>query len=115
MKPSIYLLAALLPFATQLVVANPVAEPDPDAFAEAVADPDNNRQNDNNCKVKQSYHYYKYPCKSSTFTGDSQVGTTFTSSCKYQDRDSGIWWQTPRGWVKDENKPKGCRSNANRC
>jgi hypothetical protein len=95
MKSPIYILAVLLPLATELATASPVAEPDFDALEERGGkkehDWDKNwddhhgwDHNKNPCEVKRSYPYYKYPCDSSPTTGMSQVGAIFTPSCKYQ-------------------------------
>ncbi|KAJ6036465.1 hypothetical protein N7540_000744 [Penicillium herquei] len=86
----LYFLFALLSLATQLVVATPIADPDPASDTiEARGRDHNDNNNDhgwnnkNPCQVKQTYPYYKYPCKSSPSVGMSILGATFTSSCKY--------------------------------
>lgn len=126
MKSPLYMLAVLLPL---VAAATPIA--DPEADIEDLEERDGGRngggRDRDECKVRRSYPYYKYPCNSSPKIAFSQVGATFTSSCRYQwvlsdiikmekawwtlyrNGDSGVWYQTPRGWVKDQDKPRGCR------
>lgn len=86
MKSSSYILVALLPLATQLAVATPVADPHPDTFEERGGGKhgDHGYDDKNACEVKQTYPYYKYPCDSSPSNGTSLLGATFTSFCRYQ-------------------------------
>ncbi|OQE14026.1 hypothetical protein PENFLA_c041G05709 [Penicillium flavigenum] len=121
MKPPFYILAALLPLATDLALATPVADPNSDSLEERHRG--NNKGykdhheydvhygygDENVCEVKYPYPYYKYPCNSSPTNGTSTLGATFTSFCKYQNGDSGIWYSAPKGWVKEGDKPRsGC-------
>ncbi|KAJ5676040.1 hypothetical protein N7462_008937 [Penicillium macrosclerotiorum] len=132
MKSPAYLLVALLPLVTQLTVATPVAEPDLDALEERGGggyggwDKNNGWKDDgwkdhggwkdkNVCEVKRTYPYYKYPCSSSPSNGTSLLGATFTSFCKYQNGYSGVWYAAPRGWVKEEDKPRRCPGASNPC
>ncbi|KAL4860521.1 hypothetical protein BDV12DRAFT_181447 [Aspergillus spectabilis] len=109
MKSS-YIIAVLLPLATQLATATPTAGRDHDDhdYYEEV-------DNSNPCEVKVTYPYYKYPCSSSPENGTSLLGATFTSFCKYQNDDSGIWYAAPRGWVKEDDKPRKCPGASNPC
>ncbi|CAG7958741.1 unnamed protein product [Penicillium salamii] len=121
MKSLSYTLAVLLPLASQLVVAMPGAEPDVGYLEERNkgsdwgyknhhGDDDHHEyDNQNVCEVKYPYPYYKYPCDSSPSNGTSILGATFTSFCKYQNADSGIWYSAPKGWVKEDDKPRKCR------
>lgn len=86
MKSPIYILSILLPFAAQVAEASPVAESDIDSLEARNKDKDHHggRPPWNPCEVKDSYPYYKYPCHDSPETGNSIVGATFTSSCKYR-------------------------------
>ncbi|KGO64401.1 hypothetical protein PITC_022510 [Penicillium italicum] len=126
MKSPIYILAVLLPLATEVAMGSPVAEEDFHAIEERGRG--NNKgwdkdwddhhgwdHNKNPCEVKRSYPYYKYPCDSSPSTGMSQVGAIFTPSCKYQNGNSGVWYQAPKGWVKDSDKPPRCPGTNNPC
>ncbi|KAJ5933080.1 hypothetical protein N7516_007569 [Penicillium verrucosum] len=121
MKWSSYTLVALLPLATQLAIATPVADPYPDAIEERGGgkhkgyEKDHGYDNKNVCEVKQTYPYYKYPCDSSPSNGTSLLGATFTSFCRYQNADSGVWYSAPRGWVKEEDKPRRCPGAPNPC
>ncbi|KAJ5848084.1 hypothetical protein N7455_012041 [Penicillium solitum] len=117
MKSSSYILVALLPLATQLAVATPVADPHPDTFEERGGGKhgDHGYDDKNACEVKQTYPYYKYPCDSSPSNGTSLLGATFTSFCRYQNEDSGVWYTTPRGWVKEEDKPRRCPGAPSSC
>ncbi|KAK9847474.1 hypothetical protein MYU51_018721 [Penicillium brevicompactum] len=120
MKSPLYMLAILLPL---IAAATPIADPEADFEELEERDRGDGRDGGRNgggrdrdeCKVKRSYPYYKYPCNSSPRIAFSQVGATFTSSCRYQNGDSGVWYQTPRGWVKDQDKPRRCRGANNRC
>ncbi|KAJ5217726.1 uncharacterized protein N7469_011351 [Penicillium citrinum] len=127
MKISSYTLFAILPFTIQSVIATPVAEPDFDTLEERGGgnhkdwdkDWDNNWWNGhhdkNVCEVKQTYPYYKYPCNSSPSNGTSLLGATFTSFCKYQNGDSGVWYAAPKGWVKEGDKPRKCPGSSMPC
>ncbi|KAJ5656421.1 hypothetical protein N7507_008371 [Penicillium longicatenatum] len=131
MKSPSYILAVLLPFASQLAVASPAGERDFDSLetrgnAKGYKgdhgydnhhgyDNDNDYDNQNPCEVKYPYPYYKYPCNSSPSNGTSTLGATFTSFCKYQNGDSGVWYSAPRGWVKEDDKPRKCRGASNPC
>lgn len=98
MKSAFYIIVALLPLATQLAAATPVAEPQFDSLEERGGDnhkgydkyhghddKDYHGHDDKNvCEVKRTYPYYKYPCDSSPSNGTSLMGATFTSFCKYQ-------------------------------
>jgi hypothetical protein len=106
MKPS-YILTMLLPLATQLAMANPTAEGDHHYDNDSKGNP---------CEVKYPYPYYKYPCNSAPENGTSLLGATFTSYCKYQNgEDSGTWFSTPRGWVKEDDKPRKCPGASSMC
>ncbi|KAJ5547529.1 hypothetical protein N7513_003701 [Penicillium frequentans] len=122
MKFSSYFIAVLLPFATQRATATPVAEPHSDSLEERGGGNhqgyDNHYWNDddkNVCEVKRTYPYYKYPCNSSPSNGTSLLGATFTSFCKYQNADSGVWYSAPKGWVKEDDKPRRCPGTSNPC
>ncbi|RAK79985.1 uncharacterized protein BO72DRAFT_525664 [Aspergillus fijiensis CBS 313.89] len=70
----------------------------------------------NPCQVRVSYPYYKFPCASSPENGTSILGATFTSFCYYENgEESGKWFKTPRGWVKDEDKPRRCDGSTVEC
>lgn len=91
MKSPLYILAVLLPLATELALGSPTAEAEFEELEERGRggqknwDDHNGWDHDRNpCEVKRSYPYYKYPCDSSVTTGMSQVGAIFTPSCKYQ-------------------------------
>lgn len=92
MKSPLYILAVVLPLATELAMGSPVAETDFDVIEERGGGSNKGWDKDhhggghtnNPCEVKRSYPYYKYPCDSSPKTGMSQVGATFTPSCRYQ-------------------------------
>lgn len=94
MKSPSYILAVLLPFASQLAAATPTVERDFDSLENRGNDKgygdhhgyDNHHGygNQNVCEVKYPYPYYKYPCNSSPSNGTSTLGATFTSFCKYQ-------------------------------
>ena len=87
-----YILAVLLPLATELALATPVAEPGFDLEERGPGNDKDRHDWDNHhgwdkhnpCEVKRTYPYYKYPCSSSPTTGRSTQGSIFTSSCKYQ-------------------------------
>ncbi|KAJ6018908.1 hypothetical protein N7499_009915 [Penicillium canescens] len=121
MKSPSYILVALLPLASQLTAATPVAEPHFDSLEERGGGNDkgygdHRGYGDTNvCEVKRTYPYYKYPCDSSPSNGTSLLGATFTSFCKYQNSDSGVWYSAPRGWVKEEDKPRRCPGASNPC
>jgi hypothetical protein len=93
MKSPVYILAVLLPLATELALATPVAEPDFDALEERGRGNEKDWQDwgdhhgwddKNPCEVKRTYPYYKYPCASSPSNGTSLLGATFKSFCMYQ-------------------------------
>lgn len=95
MKSFIYILTALLPLASQMAMANPVADPADFSLEERDnrwgkdhdKDHDNNRGHqghDDFCKVKKTFWYHKYPCDSSETVGQANVGDTFAPVCKYQ-------------------------------
>jgi hypothetical protein len=88
MKSPSYILAVLLPFASQLAAATPTVERDFDSLQNRGNDKgygDHHGYEDQNvCEVKYPYPYYKYPCSSSPSNGTSILGATFTSFCKYQ-------------------------------
>ncbi|PYH83748.1 hypothetical protein BO82DRAFT_410920 [Aspergillus uvarum CBS 121591] len=108
MKSPIYAVF-LLPLALNAAVtANPVEARGNDGGRK-----DYQSENLNPCQVRVSYPYYKFPCASSPENGTSILGATFTSFCFYENgeeygEESGKWFKTPRGWVKDEDKPKRC-------
>lgn len=89
MKSPLYMLAILLPL---IAAATPIADPEADFEELEERDRGDGRDGGRNgggrdrdeCKVKRSYPYYKYPCNSSPRIAFSQVGATFTSSCRYQ-------------------------------
>ncbi|KAJ5976475.1 hypothetical protein N7481_010182 [Penicillium waksmanii] len=129
MKSPIFILAALLPLATQVAMANPVAAANSDSSLEERGGNwngdlnhghggkgwDNHWDDDDRpqdwCKVKQPYWYHKYPCDSSGTVGESKVGDNFAPVCKYQN-----WYKNPKGWwVKDEYKPRRCQVNVGEC
>ncbi|KAJ5518800.1 hypothetical protein LT330_005120 [Penicillium expansum] len=120
MKSPVYVLAVLLPLLTQIATANPVAEPEFDDLEERGRgnDKDNNHHgwdDKNVCEVKRTYPYYKYPCSSSPKIGTSIQGAIFTPSCRYQNGDSGVWYLAPKGWVKDQDKPRRCPGTTKAC
>ncbi|CAG8018243.1 unnamed protein product [Penicillium olsonii] len=125
MKSPMYLLAVLLPLVTELAVASPTADPEPDFEALEERGRGNDHDHDwddrhgwhdrNPCEVRRSYPYYKYPCGSSPTTGMSQVGATFTPSCRYEHGKSGVWFLAPKGWVKETDKPRGCKGTKKPC
>lgn len=90
MKSPLYVLAVLLPLATELALGSPTPETEFESLEERGRGGDKDWDghpgwHDNNpCEVKRSYPYYKYPCDSSVTTGMSQVGATFMPSCRYQ-------------------------------
>lgn len=97
MKSPIVILTALLPLATQMALANPVAAADSDFSLEERGGDGHWKNGDKNwgdhnkdwdpkdwCKVKKTYWYHKYPCDSSGTVGESKVGDTFAPVCKYQ-------------------------------
>lgn len=88
MKSPCYILSVLLPLATQLAIATPVADPDFDSLEERGGNDkdygDHGWGNKNVCEVKRTYPYYKYPCDSSPTNGTSLLGATFSPFCKYQ-------------------------------
>lgn len=95
MKSPIYILAIILPLATEVAIGSPVAEPHSVAVDERGQGKNKDWDKEwddrhgwdhqkNPCEVQRSYPYYKYPCDSSPSTGMSQVGAIFTPSCKYQ-------------------------------
>jgi hypothetical protein len=96
MKSPFYILAVLLPLATDLALATPVADPNSDSLEERHRGNDKGYKDhheyedhhgngdENVCEVKYPYPYYKYPCNSSPTNGTSTLGATFTSFCKYQ-------------------------------
>ncbi|KAJ5322011.1 hypothetical protein MYU51_002725 [Penicillium brevicompactum] len=122
MKSPLYILAVLLPLATELALGSPTAEAEFEELEERGRgghkdwDDHNGWNHDRNpCEVKRSYPYYKYPCDSSVTTGMSQVGAIFTPSCKYQNGNSGVWYLAPKGWVKDSDKPRRCPGTNKPC
>lgn len=106
MKSPVYILTAILPFATQVALANPVAEPADDLSLEMRGngggwgwgwdwgkdhDHDHHHGEDPHhehpehyCTVKKPYWYHKYPCESSETVGKSKRGDTFAPVCEYQ-------------------------------
>ncbi|KAJ5913588.1 hypothetical protein N7504_002471 [Penicillium tannophilum] len=126
MKSSSYILV-LLPFVINLAIATPVAEPHDDSLEERGGgnhdgygyhdgyENHHGYDDKNVCEVKRTYPYYKYPCDSSPSNGTSLLGATFTSFCKYQNADSGVWYSAPKGWVKEEDKPRRCPGASNPC
>ncbi|KAJ6084669.1 hypothetical protein N7486_011469 [Penicillium sp. IBT 16267x] len=111
MKSFFYILTALLPIASQVTMASPVAEAEDFSLEDRG---NNGGWNDggwsrhdhpkNNCRVKQSYPYQKYPCDSSDIVGKSNVGDNFAPVCKYQN-----WYKNSQGWwFKSDYKPQGC-------
>ena len=96
MKSPFYILAVILPLATDLALATPAADPNSDSLVERHRGDDKGYKNHNEyddhhgygeknvCEVKYPYPYYKYPCNSSPTNGTSLLGATFTSYCKYQ-------------------------------
>ncbi|KAJ6163863.1 hypothetical protein N7497_003842 [Penicillium chrysogenum] len=127
MKSPFYILAVVLPLATDLALATPVADPNSDSLGERHRGNDKGYKDhheyddhhgygdENVCEVKYPYPYYKYPCNSSPTNGTSTLGATFTSFCKYQNGDSGIWYSAPKGWVKQDDKPRRCAGASNPC
>ncbi|KAJ5938428.1 hypothetical protein N7466_001562 [Penicillium verhagenii] len=126
MKSSSYFLFVLLPFVTHLGIATPAVEQYSDSLEERNGgnyeygnhqgyDDHQGYDNKNICEVKQTYPYYKYPCDSSLSNGTSLLGATFTSFCKYQNGNSGVWYAAPRGWVKEEDKPRRCPGSSTAC
>jgi len=85
MKSFIYL-TTLLPLASQMATASPVADAEDFSLEERGNDGGWGRHDrpDDNCKVKQSYPYHKYPCDSSGIVGKSNVGDNFAPVCQYQ-------------------------------
>ncbi|PIG86574.1 hypothetical protein AARAC_002066 [Aspergillus arachidicola] len=99
MKSPIYLLTALLPLTLPLANATPTAEPDDlDVEGSVLEDRDN-------CKVDRGFNYYKYPCDSSDITGRANRGDNVNFQCRYRN-----WYKTPKGWVKQNDKPRNCRT-----
>ncbi|KAF7589986.1 hypothetical protein BBP40_003430 [Aspergillus hancockii] len=92
MKSPLYLLTVLLPL---LVQATPTPEGE-DLDDSAIEERDF-------CRVQNSFKYWKYPCSSSDTVGTANKGDTVTFICKYK-----TWYRTPRGWVKENEKPKQC-------
>jgi hypothetical protein len=93
MKSPVYILAVLLPLATELALATPVAESNFDALEERGKGKEKDWQDWGNhhgwdgkdpCEVKRTYPYYKYPCSSSPSNGTSLLGAIFKSYCKYE-------------------------------
>lgn len=93
MKSIIYIITTILPLASQVAMASPVAEPDDSSLEERGNGWGNGHGNDhdhdhqppeNNCKVQKTYWYRKYPCDSSDVVGQSNVGDIFAPVCKYQ-------------------------------
>ncbi|KAJ5311438.1 hypothetical protein N7476_007298 [Penicillium atrosanguineum] len=100
MKSFIYIITAILPLASQMAMASPVAEPDEFSLKERGnggngwgnehgnghdRDHGNYHQRPEDfCKVQKTYWYHKYPCDSSETVGESNVGDTFAPVCKYQ-------------------------------
>ncbi|CAI7667288.1 unnamed protein product [Penicillium bialowiezense] len=119
MKSPLYVLAVLLPLATELALGSPTPETEFESLEERGRGGDKDWDghpgwHDNNpCEVKRSYPYYKYPCDSSVTTGMSQVGATFMPSCR--NGNSGVWYLAPKGWVKDSDKPRRCPGAKNPC
>ncbi|KAB8236548.1 uncharacterized protein BDW43DRAFT_308225 [Aspergillus alliaceus] len=96
MKSPLYILTALLPLAVQVAQATPVAESDAD---------DSIIEERSNCKVNHGFDYWKYPCDSSDRTGHANKGDNVDFQCRYKN-----WYKTPRGWVRQSDKPNSCRS-----
>ncbi|KAJ5773033.1 hypothetical protein N7457_007929 [Penicillium paradoxum] len=101
MKSPSYILAVILSLTANIALATPVADADPDFEAleeragvttKTVAAPD------------------LYPGGSSRKTGSSRAGATFSPTCKYQTKDSEMWFSTSKGWVKDSDKSRNCRT-----
>jgi hypothetical protein len=86
MKSFVYILTAFLPLASQVAMASPVADFEDFLLEDRGNDGDWNRHDhpDNNCRIKHSYPYHKYPCDSSGIVGKSNVGDNFAPVCKYQ-------------------------------
>ncbi|KAJ5128679.1 hypothetical protein N7526_006845 [Penicillium atrosanguineum] len=127
MKSFIYIITAILPLASQMAMASPVAEPDEFSLKERGnggngwgnehgnghdRDHGNYHQRPEDfCKVQKTYWYHKYPCDSSETVGESNVGDTFAPVCKYQN-----WYQNSKGWwVKEDYKPWQCNVNVGQC
>lgn len=93
MKSPMVIITALLPLATQLALANPVAADSDSSLEEREGGHwndkgkhwgDDHEHPEDWCKVKKTYWYHKYPCDSSGTVGESKVGDTFAPVCKYQ-------------------------------
>ncbi|PYI31209.1 hypothetical protein BP00DRAFT_457221 [Aspergillus indologenus CBS 114.80] len=109
----------LLPLAFSIATAAPVEDSSLEARGND-GDGKNYQTSQNPCQVRVSYPYYKFPCASSPQNGTSILGATFTSFCFYENgeeygEDSGKWFKTPRGWVRDEDKPKRCDGSTVEC
>ncbi|KAJ6104416.1 hypothetical protein N7523_010736 [Penicillium sp. IBT 18751x] len=123
MKSFIYIIATILPLASQVAMASPVAEPGDISLEERGGggggnawgnghgnDHDHQRPEDY-CKVQKTYWYRKYPCDSSDVVGQSYMGETFAPVCKYQN-----WYKNSKGWwVKEDYKPYQCNINVGEC
>ena len=91
MKSFIYIITTILPLASQVTMASPIAAPDDFLLEERGNGWGNGYDNDHghqrpedNCKVQKTYWYRKYPCDNSDVVGQSNVGDTFAPVCKYQ-------------------------------
>lgn len=86
MKSPLYILAVLLPLATELALASPTAEPDEfDSLEErAGGGGGGHGSSQNPCRVKHQYYYMKYPCDSSDRKGQEFPGGQFSASCRYK-------------------------------
>ncbi|CAI7666285.1 unnamed protein product [Penicillium manginii] len=121
MKSPVFILTALLPLATQVALANPIADAD-SSLEERGGGGGNWNGGGKNwggdhqrpqdwCKVKKTYWYHKYPCDESGTVGKSNVGDTFAPVCKYQN-----WYKNSKGWwVKEDNKPYRCEVHVGEC
>ncbi|RAH43526.1 uncharacterized protein BO95DRAFT_445087 [Aspergillus brunneoviolaceus CBS 621.78] len=102
----------LLPLALNAATAAPAE----DSSSSLTARGSGGGKDPNPCQVRVSYPYYKFPCASSPENGTSILGATFTSFCYYENgEESGKWFKTPRGWVKDEDKPRRCDGSTVEC
>jgi len=86
MKSPLYLLTILLPLATELTFASPIADvEDTDILEERDRGSDHGGfSSGKSCRVFKPYWYYKYPCESSDKLGRENEGGTFTATCKYK-------------------------------
>ncbi|CEJ57929.1 hypothetical protein PMG11_06604 [Penicillium brasilianum] len=100
MKSPLYVLAVLLPLATQLVAASPTAEFDE---FESLED---RQGGSNSCKIRTGFSYRKYPCDSSDIIGRENPGGQWQATCRYKN-----FYKTKKGWVRSSDKPKACRGS----